>query len=113
MIGEDEQTIDGSGAKETHALPTATGGQDRGNEKGEVAESAQAAHEFVVFHDREVGKAAKFVKGPAPDEERLVSVRHPQEARSKVGGAFNQTAPGKGVADFEAERAGNDFGASE
>src|SRR5512139_1483324 len=98
---EDNELVDERGPQKPEPLPAARGSEDGFVQKCKASESSQAADELVVLHDGQIGEAAQFIEGPAADEQRLVSIRHPPKTRTQVGRAFDQRAAGKRISNPE------------
>ena len=104
MEAENDQLVDQRGSQESEASPAATGCEHHRVEQRKPAQVAQAAHKFVIFHDRQIWKTAQCVEGRASDEQCLVAIGHPPQARAQIGQGLNQPATAKRFADFETER---------
>jgi hypothetical protein len=89
----EHELINERGSRDAEMLPM-PGGSLRCQGRSDYATMlAQAADEFVILHDWQGSKSAKFLEERAAQEKTLISIRHPEPARTEVHRPLEQIFP--------------------
>ena len=78
---------------------------DRRIEHGDSPGPAKATGEFDIFHERNSGEAAQFLKDGAPDENGLIAVKCAAMPGEKSSDRFEPHQPGMAPIEFSKEGA--------
>ncbi len=83
-------------------------GLDRWIEDRDASRAPKATGEFDVFHERNSGEAAQFLKNIAPDENGLIAVKCAAMSGEKSSNGFQPHQAGMAPVEFSKEGSAND-----